>query len=150
MARKNIDMTKGNPARQMALFALPVVAGGVLQQLYNAADSVIAGRLIGSGALAAVSNAGTVVFFITIMFLGIGNGASITDDSFSIDDEGTLVEGPVFTKPPEWRGLAVPEVLLSGDHKKIARWRQEQREAATRERRPDLWAAHLAGLKQGE
>jgi putative MATE family efflux protein len=70
-------MTKGNPARQMALFALPVVAGGVLQQLYNAADSVIAGRLIGSGALAAVSNAGTVVFFITIMFLGIGNGASI-------------------------------------------------------------------------
>ena len=77
MARKNIDMTKGNPARQMALFALPVVAGGVLQQLYNAADSVIAGRLIGSGALAAVSNVGTVVFFITIMFLGIGNGASI-------------------------------------------------------------------------
>lgn len=77
MARNNIDMTKGSPARQMALFALPVVAGGVLQQLYNAADSVIAGRLIGSGALAAVSNAGTVVFFITIMFLGIGNGASI-------------------------------------------------------------------------
>jgi tRNA (guanine37-N1)-methyltransferase len=64
----------------------------------------------------------------------LGNPASHQDDSHS---EG-LLEGPSYTRPPSWRGLDVPEVLLSGDHAKVAEWRREQSLARTRERRPDL------------
>lgn len=64
----------------------------------------------------------------------LGNPASHQDDSHS---DG-LLEGPSYTRPPSWRGLEVPEVLLSGDHAKIAAWRREQSVARTRERRPDL------------
>jgi tRNA (guanine37-N1)-methyltransferase len=67
----------------------------------------------------------------------LGNAESASDDSFSKAD-GPALEGPVFTKPPTWRGLAVPEVLLSGDHGRIAAWRQDEAERRTRERRPDL------------
>jgi tRNA (guanine37-N1)-methyltransferase len=48
------------------------------------------------------------------------------------------IEGPVYTKPPAWRGLEVPEVLLSGHHGRIADWRREQSEQRTRRIRPDL------------
>ena len=48
------------------------------------------------------------------------------------------LEGPSYTRPPSWRGLDVPDVLLSGDHAKIAAWRREQALQRTRERRPDL------------
>jgi tRNA (guanine37-N1)-methyltransferase len=65
----------------------------------------------------------------------LGNELSADAESFS--GEG-LLEGPQYTRPPEFRGLRVPEILLSGDHKKIAQWRQEQAVARTRERRPDL------------
>lgn len=64
----------------------------------------------------------------------LGNPASHQDDSHS---DG-LLEGPSYTRPPSWRGLAVPEVLLSGDHAKVAAWRREQAVRRTRERRPDL------------
>lgn len=64
----------------------------------------------------------------------IGNPLSHQDDSHS---EG-LLEGPSYTRPPLWRGLQVPEILLSGDHAKIAAWRREQAVQRTRERRPDL------------
>jgi len=65
----------------------------------------------------------------------LGNELSAQSESFS--GEG-LLEGPQYTRPPEFRGLRVPEILLSGDHEKIARWRQDQAVARTRERRPDL------------
>jgi tRNA (guanine37-N1)-methyltransferase len=65
----------------------------------------------------------------------LGNALSAHAESFSGDG---LLEGPQYTRPPEFRGLRVPEVLLSGDHEKIARWRKEQAVARTRERRPDL------------
>ena len=68
----------------------------------------------------------------------LGNGESVRDDSFSIGDEGTLLEGPVFTKPPVWRDLAVPEVLLSGHHGNIAAWRRDEAELRTQRMRPDL------------
>jgi tRNA (guanine37-N1)-methyltransferase len=51
-----------------------------------------------------------------------------------------LLEGPSYTRPPVWRGLAVPEILLSGDHGRIASWRREQSVQRTRLRRPDLLA----------
>jgi tRNA (guanine37-N1)-methyltransferase len=67
----------------------------------------------------------------------LGNGASAPDDSFSGGVEG-LLEAPTYTKPPSWRDLEVPPVLLSGHHGEIARWRREQSWARTQARRPDL------------
>ncbi len=70
----------------------------------------------------------------------LGNAASTEEESFS---DG-LLEHPQYTRPAEWRGRAIPEVLLSGNHAKIAAWRRAQSEAITQERRPDLWQAHEA------
>jgi tRNA (guanine37-N1)-methyltransferase len=69
----------------------------------------------------------------------IGNEESIAQESFGYDaDFGGLLEYPHYTRPPDWNGLKVPEVLLSGDHKKIQKWRLEQAKAVTQARRPDL------------
>ncbi len=65
----------------------------------------------------------------------LGNAESPVAESFA--GEG-LLEGPQYTRPPEFRGRKVPEVLLSGDHAKIAAWRREQALNRTRDRRPDL------------
>lgn len=67
----------------------------------------------------------------------LGNPASHRDDSHSVHNQG-LLEGPSYTRPPSWRGLDVPPVLLSGDHAKVAAWRREQALSRTRQRRPDL------------
>jgi tRNA (guanine37-N1)-methyltransferase len=64
----------------------------------------------------------------------LGNPMSHQDDSHS----NGLLEGPSYTRPPSWRGLDVPEVLLSGDHAKVAAWRHEQGLRRTQERRPYL------------
>ena len=66
----------------------------------------------------------------------IGAPASLAEESF----EDGLLEYPQFTRPREWEGGSIPEVLLSGDHARIARWRRAEAERITRERRPDLWA----------
>jgi tRNA (guanine37-N1)-methyltransferase len=65
----------------------------------------------------------------------LGNPLSHQDDSHSYG----VLEGPSYTRPPSWRGLDVPEVLLSGDHARVEAWRQQTSEQRTRERRPDLW-----------
>lgn len=67
----------------------------------------------------------------------IGNPESLIEESHGVANEG-LLEGPAYTKPLSWRGLEVPEVLLSGHHERIAVWRREQALARTRLRRPDL------------
>ncbi|MCW2805838.1 MAG: trmD [Propionibacteriaceae bacterium] len=67
----------------------------------------------------------------------VGNPESLAEESHSAGHEG-LLEYPVYTKPPSWRDLAVPEVLFSGHHGRIAAWRREQALAKTRDRRPDL------------
>ena len=64
----------------------------------------------------------------------LGNAESAGDDSFAHG----LLEAPSYTRPPEWEGRPVPEVLRSGDHGAIAQWRREQSLARTRDRRPDL------------
>ncbi len=64
----------------------------------------------------------------------LGDAESAAADSFG----GGLLDFPHYTRPAEWRGRAVPEVLLSGDHGRVARWRRQQALVATRERRPDL------------
>lgn len=68
----------------------------------------------------------------------LGNQDSFADDSFAAGEMAGLLEGPVYTKPPVWRDLAVPEVLLSGNHGQIAAWRRAQAMARTRALRPDL------------
>jgi tRNA (guanine37-N1)-methyltransferase len=67
----------------------------------------------------------------------IGNPESLVEESYGTEHDG-LLEGPVYTKPPSWRGLDVPDVLLSGHHEKIAAWRREQALKKTQARRPDL------------
>src|SRR5262245_27064766 len=67
--------------------------------------------------------------------LGAEDGAA--DESFA---DG-LIEHPQYTRPREFRGMSVPDVLLSGNHKAIAQWRLEQRKLRSKERRPDLWQA---------
>lgn len=68
----------------------------------------------------------------------LGNAESHRDDSFAPGAMQALLEGPVYTRPPVWRGLEVPAVLQSGDHARIAQWRREQALARTADRRPDL------------
>jgi tRNA (guanine37-N1)-methyltransferase len=70
----------------------------------------------------------------------LGQKASLDSESF---EEG-LLEYPQYTRPRTFEGLDIPEVLLSGHHGDIAKWRKAMSEQTTRERRPDLWAAHLA------
>ena len=70
----------------------------------------------------------------------LGDAASLSEESF----EDGLLEHPQFTRPRRFEGREIPAVLTSGDHGKVALWRRDQRETTTRERRPDLWAAHLA------
>lgn len=70
----------------------------------------------------------------------LGNHVSTEEESFS---EG-LIEFPQFTKPTVWQGRAIPEILQSGHHAKIAHWRKAMAERLTKERRPDLWRAYCA------
>jgi len=68
----------------------------------------------------------------------MGKETSGAEESF----EGGLLEYPHYTRPAEWEGRGIPEVLTSGDHGKVARWRREQAERITKARRPDLWQAY--------
>ena len=69
----------------------------------------------------------------------LGNSESIADESF----ENALLEYPQYTKPAEWEGRKVPDVLLGGHHQKIRDWRLEQSKQVTKARRPDLWKKYL-------
>jgi tRNA (guanine37-N1)-methyltransferase len=70
----------------------------------------------------------------------MGKEASGVEESFA---EG-LLEYPQYTRPAVFEGMPIPEVLTGGDHAKVRAWRRAEAERLTRERRPDLWAAHLA------
>jgi tRNA (guanine37-N1)-methyltransferase len=69
----------------------------------------------------------------------VGKPESLEEESFS----SGLLEYPQYTRPQEWNGLAVPDVLLSGHHANIRKWRLQQAEQLTQERRPDLWAKYV-------
>jgi tRNA (guanine37-N1)-methyltransferase len=71
----------------------------------------------------------------------IGSATSLTEESF----ETGLLEYPQYTRPRDWEGMPIPDVLLSGDHGRIAAWRRAEAERITRERRPDLWARSKPG-----
>jgi tRNA (guanine37-N1)-methyltransferase len=72
----------------------------------------------------------------------MGAAESALEESFS---DG-LLEYPHYTRPPEWCGRAVPDILLSGNHAAIAAWRRQEAEKITRERRPDLWASYADAI----
>ena len=97
---------------------------------------------VGDAVLAGGEAAATVVIEACVRLVPgvLGAAASLSEESF----EDGLLEHPQFTRPRDFEGLEIPEVLLSGHHGAVAKWRQEQRETTTRERRPDLWAARLA------
>lgn len=72
----------------------------------------------------------------------VGSAGSLAEESF----EGDLLEYPHYTRPQDWEGRPVPEVLLSGHHANVAAWRRAEAERITRERRPDLWDRYAAAL----
>ena len=72
----------------------------------------------------------------------MGAADSAEEESFSAG----LLEYPHYTRPADWQGRRVPDVLLSGHHGEVAAWRRREAERITRERRPDLWAAHLTTI----
>ncbi|HET6282996.1 MAG TPA: tRNA (guanosine(37)-N1)-methyltransferase TrmD [Polyangia bacterium] len=129
-------------ARELA--ALPRVA--LVCGRYEGVDERVGARLcdeqlsIGDYVLAGGEVAAAVIIeALARLCPGVmGCGSSATDESFS---ENRL-EYPQWTRPEEWQGLAVPKVLLSGDHQAVARWRRREALKRTRERRPDLLAAH--------
>lgn len=92
-------------------------------------DFVLAG-----GEVAALAMTEAVVRLIPGV---LGNAESARHDSFGADLDGEL-EGPQYTRPSEWRGMKVPEVLMSGDHGRIAEWRRDSSRLRTRTTRPDL------------
>ena len=98
---------------------------------------------VGDAVLAGGEAAATVVIEACVRLVPgvLGEAASLEAESF----EDGLLEHPQFTRPRVFEGREIPEVLLSGHHARVAEWRAAQREAATRERRPDLWAAYREG-----
>jgi tRNA (guanine37-N1)-methyltransferase len=97
---------------------------------------------VGDAVLAGGEAAAVLVIEACVRLLPgvLGEAGSLSEESF----EDGLLEHPQFTRPRSFEGLDIPEVLLSGHHGQVAKWRRAERERATRERRPDLWAAHLA------
>jgi tRNA (guanine37-N1)-methyltransferase len=102
------------------------VRAALVQEEISIGDYVLT-----NGALAAA----VVVDAVVRLLPGVlGHDQSAAEDSFA----SGLLEGPQYTRPPEFRGMRVPEVLLSGNHEAVARWRAEQARQRTKERRPDL------------
>ncbi len=103
----------------------------------NLVEVSIGDYVLSGGELAAM----TMIDACVRLLPGVmGAQTSGTEESF----ESGLLEYPQYTRPREWEGYTIPDVLLSGDHAKIARWRQEQALAVTRARRPDLLAGYPA------
>ncbi len=72
-----VDMTTGDPVRQILLFTIPMLLGNIAQQLYNTVDSIIVGKYVGDNALAAVGSAGPIVNLMIVLFIGVSTGATI-------------------------------------------------------------------------
>jgi tRNA (guanine37-N1)-methyltransferase len=104
-------------------------------QARNVEEISIGDYVLSGGELAAQ----VVIDAVVRLLPGVaGNEGSLAEESFSAD----LLEYPHYTRPREWEGRQIPDVLLSGDHRKIAEWRREQAEKLTKQRRPDLWGKH--------
>jgi tRNA (guanine37-N1)-methyltransferase len=115
------------------------------------ADHLCDGELsVGDFVLAGGEAAALVVIeAVTRLIPGVmGNEASGGDESFGAPEGGRLLEYPQYTRPAEFRGWSVPEVLRSGDHERIARWRRAQALRRTRARRPELLDRNLTAEEE--
>ncbi len=145
---------RGTPLTQARVETLAGGAGIVLicGRFEGVDERVIAGRgleevsigdyVLSGGELAAMALIDACVRLLPGV---MGASASSTEESFA---DG-LLEYPQYTRPQLWEGRPIPEVLLSGDHGKIAAWRRAEAERLTSERRPDLWAAFLQRCRSG-
>jgi tRNA (guanine37-N1)-methyltransferase len=104
-----------------------------VRQILQPDEISIGDYVLGGGEVAAMVIIDAVVRLVPDV---LGDEQSPWDDSFS--GEHRLLEGPQYTRPREYRGLSVPEVLLGGNHEEIARWRKQQSLQVTQERRGDL------------
>ena len=104
---------------------------------YGAIDVSIGDYILTGGEQAAMIMLDAIIRLLPDV---LGNSESIQDESF----EGGLLEYPQYTRPQEWKGRSIPEVLTSGHHQRIADWRKAQSELITESRRPDLWKKYLA------
>ena len=145
---------RGLPLTQARVEALAAGTGVVLVcgRFEGVDERVIAGRgleeisigdyVLSGGEIAAMALVDACVRLLPGV---MGAPASGAEESFA---DG-LLEYPHYTRPQLWEGRPIPDVLLSGDHAKIAAWRRAEAERLTRERRPDLWAALAARLRAG-
>ena len=87
-----LDMTKGSPFKLIMKFMVPLIIGNIFQQLYNMADTIIVGRYVGTGALAAVGSTGTIMFLIIGFMQGMTTGFTIlTSQRFGSGDIEGLI-----------------------------------------------------------
>jgi len=109
-------------------------------EAYGAEDISIGDYVLTGGEQAAMIMLDAIIRLLPGV---LGNSESAIAESF----ETGLLEHPQYTRPTEWEGRSIPEILLSGHHKKIADWRHLQSEEITKQRRPDLWQKYLASKK---
>jgi len=145
---------RGTPLTQARIDALTGDAGVVLVcgRFEGVDERVVAARgleevsvgdyVLSGGEIAAMALIDACVRLLPGV---MGAAASGAEESFT---DG-LLEYPHYTRPQLWEGRPIPEILLSGDHAKIAAWRRAEAERLTKERRPDLWAAFLSPLRGG-
>jgi tRNA (guanine37-N1)-methyltransferase len=139
---------RGKPLTQVRIEQLARGAGVVLVcgRFEGVDERVIAGRgleevSVGDYVLSGGELAAMVLIDACVRLIAgvMGKQASAIEETFA---DGGLLEYPQYTKPPVWEGLAIPDVLLSGNHGAIAKWRRAEAERLTRERRLDLWASY--------
>ena len=144
---------RGAPLTQRKVMALAEGGGVVLLcgRFEGVDERVIAGRnleevSVGDYVLSGGEVAALVLIDACVRLLPgvMGKEGSLAEESFA---DG-LLEYPQYTRPQIWEGQAIPEVLVSGDHAKVAAWRRAEAERLTGTRRPDLWAAHLARKRE--
>ena len=145
---------RGTPLTQSRIEALTGDAGVVLVcgRFEGIDERVIAARgleevsagdyVLSGGEIAAMALIDACVRLLPGV---MGTAASGAEESFT---DG-LLEYPHYTRPQVWEDRPIPDILLSGDHAKIAAWRRAEAERLTRERRPDLWAAFLSRFRGG-
>jgi tRNA (guanine37-N1)-methyltransferase len=144
---------RGTPLTQRKVAALAQGAGVVLLcgRFEGVDERAIAGRnleevSVGDYVLSGGEVAALVLIDACVRLLPgvMGQEGSLAEESFA---DG-LLEYPQYTRPQVFEGQAIPEVLVSGDHAKVAAWRRAEAERLTGARRPDLWAAHLARKRE--
>src|SRR5215472_6422066 len=153
-ARPRLLMSpRGVPLTQARVTALAQGPGAILLcgRFEGVDERVIAGRgleevSVGDYVLSGGELAAMVLIDACVRLLPgvMGQEGSLAEESFA---DG-LLEYPQYTRPQVWEGHAIPDILVSGDHAKVAAWRRAEAERLTQTRRADLWAAHQAGKRK--